>query len=94
MIADRGHDGGLLLNGKDAAKFLGISRTLFTELVNQGKIPFTVLGTEKRYRIIDLEELARPKSTIEQLMAPIVHAIREEYYGTNSVSFSGKKNRH
>jgi len=77
----RKHEGVGALKTAEAATYLGIGRTAFYHLVKEGKIPFTVVGKEraKLYRIADLDEFLRPKTTIEKLMAPIIQSIREEY---------------
>ena len=81
---DRKHDGVGALKTAEAATYLGIGRTAFYHLVTAGKIPFSVVGRErsKLFRIADLDEFLRPKTTIEKIMQPLVEAIKKEYgYG-------------
>ena len=64
----------------DAARYVGVGRTTFIEMVKQGKIPCNIVGKLKLYRKHDLDEFLRPKGAIEKLMQSLVEAIKKEYF--------------
>jgi excisionase family DNA binding protein len=48
-----------LLNVKEAAKYLGVGRTLVYKLMDTGRLAYIKLGRVRRIRFSDLEQLVR-----------------------------------
>lgn len=63
-----------VLTTQEAADYLNVSRPFLIRLLEQGKLPFEMVGTHRRIRFADLEVFRketeeRRKSTMDQLAA-------------------------
>jgi excisionase family DNA binding protein len=63
-----------VLTTQEAADYLNVSRPFLIRLLEQGKLPFEMVGTHRRVRFADLEDFRRKseekrKATMDQLAA-------------------------